>query len=128
MDAAVDGFIRDQALRKWEEVRGLREDVNLSLKESIKAASVFPEKENYHKIWSRWWEQILDTPLESDNNLFAKIESAVRGAVMEEREERKRAQDNLLEDCPDYKAFVARQFNHLFCQTDGEIEEFEDEL
>ena len=55
--------------------------------------------------------------------MFAKIENAVRGAVLEERELRKQQPDSLLEDSNEYKEFIARQMDHLLFEAGGEIEE-----
>jgi hypothetical protein len=55
--------------------------------------------------------------------LFGKIEFAVRGAVLEERELRQKKSEILLEDSFDYKEFVARQMEHLLHEAGGDIEE-----
>ena len=55
--------------------------------------------------------------------LFGQIENAVRGAVLEERELRKNQADALLEDSFEYKAFIARQMEHLLFEAGGDIEE-----
>ena len=42
---------------------------------------------------------------------------------MEERELRKNEADALLEDSLEYKAFIARQMEHLLFEAGGDIEE-----
>ena len=59
----------------------------------------------------------------SNEHLFGRIENAVRGAVLEEREIRKQQQKNLLEDSFEYKEFIARQMEHLLFEAGGDIEE-----
>ena len=62
------------------------------------------------------------------DSLFASIETAVRGAVLEEREQRIAQKEELLEDNLTYKAFIARQIDHLLFEAGGETEEFEEEI
>ena len=59
----------------------------------------------------------------SNEHLFGRIENAVRGAVLEEKELRKNEADALLEDSFEYKAFIARQMEHLLFEAGGDIEE-----
>jgi len=124
MDAALDAFIRDQSLQKWNEVQGLKAGAEVDQKEAVKSSSEFFEKGQYHVIWQRWWQnEVIETGHENHEHLFAKIESAVRGAVLEERELRKQQPDSLLEDSNEYKEFIARQMDHLLFEAGGEIEE-----
>ena len=44
MDAALDAFIRDQALRKWREVDGLVAGANIDWKQAVRSSADFPEK------------------------------------------------------------------------------------
>ena len=124
MDAALDAFIRDQSLQKWNEVQGLKAGAEVDQKEAVKSSSEFFEKGQYHVIWQRWWQnEVIETGHENHEHLFAKIENAVRGAVLEERELRKQQPDSLLEDSNEYKEFIARQMDHLLFEAGGEIEE-----
>ena len=124
MDAALDAFIRDQSLQKWNEVQGLKAGAEVDQKEAVKSSSEFFEKGKYRAIWQRWWQnEVIETGHENHEHLFAKIESAVRGAVLEERELRKQQPDSLLEDSNEYKEFIARQMDHLLFEAGGEIEE-----
>jgi len=91
MDAALDAFIRDQSLKKWNEVEGLRSGAEIESLEAIKSSSNFIEKGQYFNIWKSWWENdVIKDHSEKKEHLFAKIENAVRGAVLEERELRKK--------------------------------------
>jgi hypothetical protein len=124
MDAALDAFIRDQSLQKWNEVEGLREGAEINVMQAVKSSSEFLVKGPYRKIWVSWWKQdVIDHLPGSNEHLFGRIENAVRGAVLEEREIRKQQQKNLLEDSFEYKEFIARQMEHLLFEAGGDIEE-----
>ena len=124
MDAALDAFIRDQSLKKWREVDGLTEGAEIDSLEAVKSSAEFIEKGPYSNIWKRWWQKEVIEPEQGRNEyLFAQIENAVRGAVLEEREIRKQQQKNLLEDSFEYKEFIARQMEHLLFEAGGDIEE-----
>ena len=124
MDAALDAFVRDQSLQKWNEVQGLKAGAEVDQKEAVKSSSEFFEKGPYREIWQRWWQDsVIETAHNNHEHLFAKIENAVRGAVLEERELRKQQPDSLLEDSYEYKEFIARQMNHLLHEAGGDIEE-----
>ena len=86
MDAALDAFIRDQSLKKWREVEGLREGAEIDYLEAVKSSAEFIEKGPYSKIWLRWWKQdVIEHLPHSNEHLFGRIENAVRGAVLEEK-------------------------------------------
>ena len=124
MDAALDAFIRDKSLQNWNEVEGLREGAEINVMQAVKSSSEFLVKGPYRKIWVSWWKQdVIDHLPGSNEHLFAQIENAVRGAVLEEREIRKQQQKNLLEDSFEYKEFIARQMEHLLFEAGGDIEE-----
>ena len=124
MDAALDAFIRDQSLQKWNEVEGLREGAEINVMQAVKSSSEFLVKGPYRKIWVSWWKQdVIDHLPGSNEHLFGRIENAVRGAVLEEREVRKNKADALLEDSFEYKEFIARQMEHLLFEAGGDIEE-----
>ena len=124
MDAALDAFIRDQSLQKWNEVEGLREGAEINVMQAVKSSSEFLVKGPYRKIWVSWWKQdVIDHLPGSNEHLFGQIENAVRGAVLEEREVRKNKADALLEDSFEYKEFIARQMEHLLFEAGGDIEE-----
>ena len=126
MDAALDGFIRDQALGKWREVDGLVGGANIDWEQAVGSSADFPEKGPYHQLWRRWWqERVMDQMGGTEKHLMALIEEAVRGAVLEERQERKDRHDSLLEDSASYKKFISRAMEQLLFESSGEIEEFE---
>ena len=54
MDAALDAFIRDQSLQKWNEVEGLREGAEINVMQAVKSSSEFLVKGPYRKIWVSW--------------------------------------------------------------------------
>lgn len=125
MDAALDAYIRDQALRKWRELRDLLEHEGLALPEALDAGAEFIEKGAYREIWQQRWREVVLPCADQDvpGALFGCIENAVRAAVLEEKEERKRTQDSLLEDTNSYQGFVSRALGKLLEESAGEIEE-----
>ena len=124
MDAALDAFVRDQSLQKWNEVQGLIAGAEIEQKEAVKSSSEFIEKGLYREIWKRWWQNtVIKTVHDNHEHLYSKIENAVRGAVLEERELRIQRSELLLEDSYEYKEFIARQMNHLLHEAGGDIEE-----
>ena len=124
MDAALDAFVRDQSLQKWNEVQGLIAGAKIEQKEAVKSSSEFFEKGPYREIWQRYWEdEVIGTLDDHHEHLYSKIEHAIRSAVLEERELRREHPDSLLEDSYEYKEFIARQMNHLLHEAGGEIEE-----
>ena len=124
MDAALDAFIRDQSLQKWNEVQGLKAGAEIDQKEAVKSSSEFFEKGQYREIWQRWWQNEVIGKIDDNNeHLYSKIENAVRSSVLEERELRSQHPDSLLEDSFEYKEFIARQMNHLLHEAGGDIEE-----
>ena len=93
-------------------------------KEAVKSSSEFFEKGQYRQIWQRWWQQEVIGKIDDNHeHLYSKIENAVRGAVLEERELRIQRSELLLEDSYEYKEFIARQMNHLLHEAGGDIEE-----
>ena len=124
MDAALDAFVRDQSLQKWNEVQGLKAGAEIDQKEAVKSSSEFFEKGQYREIWMRWWKhEVIETIDDNNEHLYSKIENAVRSSVLEERELRSQHPDSLLEDSFEYKEFIARQMNHLLHEAGGDIEE-----
>tara|TARA_B100001029_G_scaffold77075_1_gene63023 strand:- start:231 stop:674 length:444 start_codon:yes stop_codon:yes gene_type:complete len=124
MDAALDAFVRDQSLQKWNEVQGLKAGAEIDQKEAVKSSSEFFEKGQYREIWQRWWQNEVIGKIDDNNeHLYSKIENAVRSSVLEERELRSQHPDSLLEDSFEYKEFIARQMNHLLHEAGGDIEE-----
>ena len=124
MDAALDAFVRDQSLQKWNEVQGLKAGAEIDQKEAVKSSSEFFEKGQYRQIWQRWWQnEVIGKIDDNYEHLYSKIENAVRSSVLEERELRSQHPDSLLEDSFEYKEFIARQMNHLLHEAGGDIEE-----
>jgi len=126
MDAALDGYIRDQALNKWREVDGLVAGAENHAGQALRESGDFLERGPYRDIWRRnGQEQIRGVREPSGGTLFAMIEEAVRGAVLEEREARVRSEAPLLEDSPSYKEFIARIMELLLGEASGDIEELD---
>jgi len=124
MDAALDAFIRDQALQKWQEVDGLMSGAELDAEQAVQSSCEFLGKGAYREMWKDWWQQeVVESAAGANEALFGKIENAVRGAVLEEREARQQQEDALLEDSFVYKEFIARQMEHLLFEAAGDIEE-----
>ena len=126
MDAVLDAYIRDQALHKWREVDGLVQGAQVERGQALRDAGEFPEKGPYQDLWRQWWgREVLAGEVPAEDTLFASIEAAVRGAVLDEREERKRRADPSLEDSAQYKAFVSGAMEKLLGEASGEIEEWD---
>ena len=126
MDAALDGYIRDQALHKWREVDGLMTGAEIDARQALQDSGDFLERGPYRDLWRRnWLEKFSGVQELAGGTLFAKIEEAVRGAVLEEREERRQGKVQLLEDSLSYKKFIARNMDQLLEEASGEIEELD---
>ena len=124
MDAALDAYIRDQALGKWRETEGLIEGTGMEARAAVENAGDFLEKGPYREIWRRWWQaELFEAQWDIPGGRFAAIEAAVRGAVVAEREERRQREDVLLEDTLPYQAVVTRAMEKLLLEAGGEIEE-----
>ena len=124
MDAALEAFVRDQSLQKWNEVDGLMAGAEIDTLEAVNSSSEFLEKGPYREIWQRWWQQkVIDQKHDDNETLFEQIENAVQGAVLEEREIRKKQPKSLLEDSFEYKNLISRQMDNLLFEAGGEIEQ-----
>ena len=122
MDAALDGFIRDQALHLWRDFEIYRARPGTGAAEALAAAGFFEDKQPYAALWSAQWSRIT-VPAEglSDGELYGRMEGAVRAAVIEERETRQKAGDRLLEDLDEYNEFIRRALGGLLAEdTAGE--------
>ena len=124
MEDELAAFVRDQSLQKWNEVQGLKAGAEVDQIEAVKSSSEFFVKGPYREIWQRWWQDVvIETEHDNHEHLYSKIENAVRGAVLEERDLRRQQPDSLLEDSHEFKEFIARQMNHLLHEAGGDIEE-----
>ena len=125
MDAALDAYIRDQALHKWHELQDLLENERLELPAALDAGAEFFEKGAYREIWQQQWRGAVSQGADQQVSgaLFECIEKAVRSAVMEEREARQRTEDSLLEDTASYQDFISRALGKLLEESGGEIED-----
>ena len=114
MDAALDGFIRDQALHLWRDFEIYRARPGMSAAQALAAAGFFGDKQSYAALWDAHWGGIA-VPAQglSDGELYGRIEGAVRAAVLEERETRSQAGDRLLEDLDEYNEFIRRALGTL---------------
>ena len=126
MDAALDAYIRHQALRLW---RGLEEALGDGVQhaQALRELGEFSNRGAYEAIWRSHWSasDLASPPLagEPDGWLVEHIEAAVRASVLEERALRQERGDRLLEDLPDYNAFVQTALSMLLEEASGEIED-----
>ncbi len=126
MDAALDAFIRDQSLQKWHEVEGLMSGAEIEARQALRDSGDFLERGPYRDIWRRNWAGRLSQMEDNAAGaMFAGIEEAVRGGVVEEREERRQSEDTMLEDSAVYKEFISRAMEKLLGEASGEIEELD---
>ena len=128
MDAATDAYIRDVALDRWREVDDLVESAGLNLNEALAEAGQFASKGPYQELWAAWWRQeVLARGAPVPEELMSRIETAVRGALGEEVSRRAAEGQPTIEDTPHYLAFVGRAMDTLLADSEGEIEEFDEE-
>jgi hypothetical protein len=124
MDAALDGYIRGLALEKWREVTDLQESLGVDIAQAFRDAGSFPQRGSYRNIWERWWQnEVVAVAGPPDTPLIGCIESAVRGALIEEIKARQQKGDRQLEDTLGYKTFLDNALDHLFEEEEGSIEE-----
>jgi hypothetical protein len=125
MDAAMDGYIRDLALRCWREFEDLSEahgDPDRALGE----VGTFTGAGSYRPLWVEAWRRhVWPAPQGPAAPLFGRIEAAVREALLAERAARAEHGEPTIEDTPDYQEFVARALNVLYQEASGEIEELD---
>jgi hypothetical protein len=114
MDVALDGYIRDQALRLWRDVQVYRSRSDAAPASALAQAGFFADKLAYAALWSAHWERgVLPAAGLPDGELYSHIEAAVRAAVLEEREARMRNGDKPLEDLEEYNEFIRHTLNLL---------------
>lgn len=124
MDAALDAYIRYQALRMWRRVELVRrEQPEISPQEAARVAGNFDERFPYEPLWAGPWErEVLAAAATPAGVTFAQVESAMRAAVEGERRARIEKGDELLEDLPDYNDFIDGALGRLMQETRGEKE------
>lgn len=123
MDAALDAYIRGQALLLWRDVVVYRERQGRGMREALREAGFFGDRGGYAPIWSRCWEaQVLPAAELSDGEVFGRIEAAVRTAVLEEKAARTTAGAEALEDTEDYNAFLRHTLNQLLTESGADEE------
>ena len=121
MDAALDGFIRDQALLLWRDIETYRARGSAESADALKEAGYFGDKGQYEEIWTRHWVgHVLSAADLPEGNLFGCVEAAVRASVTEEREARRTQGDALLEDTDEYNAFIRQTMGKLLAGGFGE--------
>lgn len=123
MDAALDAYIRGQALLLWRDVVVYRERQGHGMRDALGEAGFFGDRGAYASIWTRHWEtQVLPAAELSDGEVFGCIEAAVRAAVLEEKAARTTAGAESLEDTEDYNTFLRHTLNQLLTESsaDGE--------
>jgi len=123
IDAALDGFVRNQALLLWRDVHVIRENSKCDLASAVKEAGFFDDRAGYAPIWLRHWSStVAPAALGHEDALYGAIETATRAAVMEERQARREAGDIAIEDTEDYNDFVRRTMGQLIADAGGESE------
>lgn len=124
MDAALDAYIRGQALMLWRDIVVYRERQGRGVAEALREAGFFGDRGDYAPLWIRHWEaEVLPAAELSDGEIFGRIESAVRAAVLEEKAARVAAGAESLEDTEDYNTFLRHTLNQLLTEsgTDREV-------
>lgn len=124
MDAAMDAYARHLALQKWREVTDRQDSLGLDAAQAVREAGQFLGLGAYQDIWERWWAaEVVAVDGTSDEPLFGCIETAVRGALMEEIQTRQERGDPPVEDGMAYKTFVDYALDRLFEEEAGSLEE-----
>jgi hypothetical protein len=121
IDAALDGFIRHQALLLWRDVHVMRERAGGDLAAAVAEAGFFGDKGAYEAVWKRHWTAAAAPAAGGpEDALFGAIEAATRAAVLEERQARLDAGDVAMEDTEDYNDFVRRTMGQLIADAGAE--------
>jgi hypothetical protein len=124
MDAALDAYVRDQALLLWRDFEVYKARPDTSVLDALKEAGFFEDRHPYEGIWSKRWEAIvLPAAQLLEGDLYGRLELMVREAIHEEREARKLAGDTLFEDLEDYNMFIRRTLNSLLAEDPADKEE-----
>jgi hypothetical protein len=113
MDVALDAFIRDQALHLWRDYGVYRRKPDANQTAALRDTGFFEDKAPYAVLWTEPWQRIVLGEEHAEAALFGKFEEAVRAAVVAEREARKQAGDEPLEDLPEYNEFLRYTLNRL---------------
>ena len=123
MDAALDAFIRDQALLLWRDLIVYRDREGQPPDEALRQCGYFGDKGDYQRLWSDHWESaVLAMPSREDGEIFESIEAAVRAAVLEEKAQRSARGEPALEDTEDYNTFVRQTLNKLLTEAAAETD------
>ncbi|HEX9844629.1 MAG TPA: hypothetical protein VGC20_17850 [bacterium] len=126
MDVALDGYVRDLALRRWREFEDLSEVYDHDVERALEEAGAFPAASSYRPLWQESWQRhVWPGPEEKTGPLFGRIEAAVREALLRERELRLERGEPTIEDTPGYQEFVGRALGRLLEEASGEIEELD---
>jgi hypothetical protein len=124
MDAALDAYIRYEALRMWRRIELVkRSSPEIAPGEAARLAGNFDERFPYAPLWAGPWErEVLAAAAIPAGVAFANVESAMRAAVQDERKARLDQGDEPLEDLPDYNDFIDGALGRLMEETRGEKE------
>jgi hypothetical protein len=123
MDAALDAYIRDQALLLWRDFVVYRDREGKAPQVALREAGFFGDRGEYEALWSGHWQGIaMPAADKSDGEIFGQIEAAVRAAVLEEKAARKDKGGEAFEDTEDYNAFVRQTLNQLLKESSAESE------
>lgn len=125
-DLAMDGYIRDMALEKYNEIMDVSEVNDISLADASESAGYFHERVPYHKLWrQRWEEHVLRGGELIPDILMERIEKGIRAGLEDERKARSEEGDKSIEDALHFKAFNDKTMEHLLGEADGEMEDAE---
>ena len=117
MDAALDGYIRDQALRLWRDFEVYRSRPGIDTARALMETGFFEDRLAYAPMWSAHWEHtVLPAAEIAEGELYRLMEAAVRASVLEEKEARVHAGDAPLEDLEEYNEFIRRTLNKLLIE------------
>jgi hypothetical protein len=123
MDAALDAFIRDSALRLWRDFIVYRDRQGKAPAEALRETGFFQDKGDFTELWTDQWERTAVPAADlDDGEIFGHIEAAVRIAVLEEKAARQQRGGESLEDTEEYNTFVRQTLNQLLTEASAENE------
>ena len=123
MDAALDAYIRNQALLLWRDFEVYRVKPGNTAAQALAETGFFGDKEPYAEIWQGHWERtVLPASGLTDGELYGQFEGAVRASVMDERAQRIAAGDRPFEDQESYNEFLRRALNSLLADDPADKE------
>jgi len=131
MDAAMEAYIRSEALTKMRELEDCQQTNQMDMAQALASIGNFVERAPYQELWNTQWRIMLEggespggkPPVFDPATVFTEIENTVKEAMMAEQEQRIEQGAPTIEDTKPYKAFIDKAMDQLLEEASGEIEE-----